>query len=127
MALRQTGSAPWVEGTTTHGGGRHWGRSSVPAGLLRMRFKSFLIASTIGTAGWTAILALAVLSHAMLDWLGTGEAGEPSGDVRCVARAITLCRGVGRGGGALAQGAGLLRGYPPPQRCPPPRRGDGQA
>lgn len=30
---------------------------SIPAGLLRMRFKSFLIASTIGTAGWTALLA----------------------------------------------------------------------
>jgi membrane protein DedA with SNARE-associated domain len=32
---------------------------SVPAGLLRMRFKSFFIASTIGTAGWTAMLAVA--------------------------------------------------------------------
>jgi membrane protein DedA with SNARE-associated domain len=32
---------------------------SVPAGLLRMRFKSFVVASTIGTAGWTTILALA--------------------------------------------------------------------
>ena len=30
---------------------------SVPAGLLRMRFKSFLVASTLGTAGWTALLA----------------------------------------------------------------------
>jgi len=30
---------------------------SVPAGLLRMRFKSFFIASTLGTAGWTALLA----------------------------------------------------------------------
>ena len=30
---------------------------SIPAGLLKMRFKSFLIASTIGTAGWTALLA----------------------------------------------------------------------
>lgn len=30
---------------------------SVPAGLLKMRFKSFLIASTLGTAGWTALLA----------------------------------------------------------------------
>ena len=30
---------------------------SVPAGLLRMRFKSFFIASAIGTAGWTTILA----------------------------------------------------------------------
>ncbi len=34
---------------------------SVPAGLLRMRFKTFVIASTIGTAGWTALLALAGL------------------------------------------------------------------
>ena len=32
---------------------------SVPAGLLKMRFKSFFIASTIGTAGWTAMLAVA--------------------------------------------------------------------
>ena len=30
---------------------------SVPAGLLRMRFKTFVIASTLGTAGWTALLA----------------------------------------------------------------------
>ena len=30
---------------------------SVPAGLLRMRFKSFFVASLIGTASWTAILA----------------------------------------------------------------------
>ncbi|MBA3667739.1 MAG: DedA family protein [Sphingomonas sp.] len=30
---------------------------SIPAGLLRMRFRSFFIASTIGTAGWTALLA----------------------------------------------------------------------
>jgi len=32
---------------------------SVPAGLLKMRFKSFFIASTVGTAGWTAMLAFA--------------------------------------------------------------------
>ena len=32
---------------------------SVPAGLLKMRFKTFFIASTIGTAGWTALLATA--------------------------------------------------------------------
>ena len=32
---------------------------SVPAGLLKMRFKSFFIASTLGTAGWTAMLAVA--------------------------------------------------------------------
>lgn len=30
---------------------------SVPAGLLKMRFKTFVIASTLGTAGWTALLA----------------------------------------------------------------------
>ncbi len=32
---------------------------SIPAGLLKMRFRNFLIASTVGTAGWTAILAFA--------------------------------------------------------------------
>ena len=32
---------------------------SVPAGLLKMRFKTFFIASTLGTAGWTAALAYA--------------------------------------------------------------------
>ena len=30
---------------------------SVPAGLLKMRFKTFVIASTVGTAGWTTLLA----------------------------------------------------------------------
>ena len=30
---------------------------SVPAGLLKMRFATFVLASTLGTAGWTAILA----------------------------------------------------------------------
>jgi len=30
---------------------------SVPAGLLKMRFRTFLLASTLGTAGWTALLA----------------------------------------------------------------------
>ena len=30
---------------------------SIPAGLLKMRFRSFVVASTIGTAGWTALLA----------------------------------------------------------------------
>jgi membrane protein DedA with SNARE-associated domain len=38
---------------------------SIPAGLLRMRLKSFLIWSTIGTAGWSAALALAGY------WLGS--------------------------------------------------------
>ncbi len=32
---------------------------SVPAGLLDMRFRNFVIASTIGTAIWTALLAVA--------------------------------------------------------------------
>ena len=32
---------------------------SVPAGLLSMRFRSFLWASTLGTAGWTALIAFA--------------------------------------------------------------------
>lgn len=32
---------------------------SVPAGLLKMRFKSFFVFSTVGTAGWTAMLAFA--------------------------------------------------------------------
>jgi len=31
---------------------------SIPAGLLNLRLKSFLIWSTVGTAGWTALLAL---------------------------------------------------------------------
>jgi membrane protein DedA with SNARE-associated domain len=32
---------------------------SVPAGLLKMRFKTFFFASTLGTLGWTALLATA--------------------------------------------------------------------
>jgi membrane protein DedA with SNARE-associated domain len=32
---------------------------SVPAGLLKMRFRTFFIASTLGTAGWTLLLAAA--------------------------------------------------------------------
>lgn len=32
---------------------------SIPAGLLHMRLSSFLLWSTIGTAGWTALIALA--------------------------------------------------------------------
>jgi membrane protein DedA with SNARE-associated domain len=38
---------------------------SVPAGLLRMRLKTFLIWSTIGTAGWSSALAIAGY------WLGS--------------------------------------------------------
>ena len=48
---------------------------SVPAGLLRMRFRSFMIASTIGTAGWTSMLAIAGYKlrehfHDVDNWLG---------------------------------------------------------
>lgn len=32
---------------------------SVPAGLLKMRFKTFFLASTLGTLGWTTLLASA--------------------------------------------------------------------
>jgi membrane protein DedA with SNARE-associated domain len=32
---------------------------SIPAGLLQMRFRNFFIASTVGTAGWTLLLASA--------------------------------------------------------------------
>ncbi|NNC46983.1 MAG: DedA family protein [Sphingomonas sp.] len=32
---------------------------SIPAGFLKMRLQTFLVASTIGTAGWTAMLAYA--------------------------------------------------------------------
>ena len=32
---------------------------SVPAGLLKMQLQSFMLASTLGTAGWTAMLAVA--------------------------------------------------------------------
>ena len=32
---------------------------SIPAGLLDMRFRSFFVASTLGTAAWTAMLAIA--------------------------------------------------------------------
>ena len=32
---------------------------SIPAGLLKMSFRRFLLASTLGTAGWTALLAFA--------------------------------------------------------------------
>jgi membrane protein DedA with SNARE-associated domain len=38
---------------------------SIPAGLLRMRLKSFLFWSTLGTAGWTTALAIGGY------WLGT--------------------------------------------------------
>ncbi|GAA4026689.1 DedA family protein [Sphingomonas rosea] len=48
---------------------------SVPAGLLKMRFKTFFIASTIGTAGWTAALAYAGFMlrerfNEVDDWIG---------------------------------------------------------
>ena len=48
---------------------------SIPAGLLKMRFRSFVIASTLGTAGWTALLAgagykLGENYRDINDWLG---------------------------------------------------------
>ena len=48
---------------------------SVPAGLLKMRFKTFFVASTIGTAGWTSALAYAGFKlreqfAEIDDWLG---------------------------------------------------------
>ena len=48
---------------------------SIPAGLLKMRFKTFVIASTIGTAGWTAALAYAGYElrgrfHEVDKWIG---------------------------------------------------------
>lgn len=51
---------------------------SVPAGLLKMRFKTFFIASTIGTLGWTALLASAGFklreNYAdMADWVGSAS------------------------------------------------------
>ena len=51
---------------------------SVPAGLLKMRFKTFFIASTIGTLGWTALLAAAGFKLRenygdMADWVGSAS------------------------------------------------------
>ena len=48
---------------------------SVPADLLKMRFRNFLIASTVGTAGWTTMLAYAGFKlrenfHDIDEWLG---------------------------------------------------------
>ena len=51
---------------------------SVPAGLLKMRFKTFLIASTVGTLGWTAILTTAGFKLRenygdMAEWVGSAS------------------------------------------------------
>jgi len=51
---------------------------SVPAGLLKMRFKTFFIASTLGTLGWTALLASAGYKMRqnygeMENWVGTAS------------------------------------------------------
>ena len=51
---------------------------SVPAGLLKMRFKTFFIASTLGTLGWTALLASAGYKMRqnygdMEHWVGTAS------------------------------------------------------
>ena len=48
---------------------------SIPAGLLKMRFRNFLIASTLGTFAWTAILAGAGFRlksdfHQVDQWMG---------------------------------------------------------
>lgn len=48
---------------------------SVPAGLLRMRFLTFTVASTVGTAAWTALLAatgyfMGEHFHRVDDWIG---------------------------------------------------------
>lgn len=53
---------------------------SIPAGLFGMRFRPFLIWSTIGTAGWTTLLALAGYllgqRYAEVDrWLGPVSTG----------------------------------------------------
>jgi len=60
---------------------------SVPAGLLRMRFKSFFIASTVGTAAWTAILAAAgyQLQHSVAD---VGKVVGPASNAILVVLAI---------------------------------------
>ena len=44
---------------------------SIPAGLLRMRLKSFLLWSTVGTAGWSS--ALAIAGHELGRRFGTIE------------------------------------------------------
>jgi membrane protein DedA with SNARE-associated domain len=51
---------------------------SVPAGLLKMRFKTFFIASTLGTFGWTALLAAAGFKMRenygeMAHWVGSAS------------------------------------------------------
>lgn len=48
---------------------------SLPAGLLQMRFRDFFLASTVGTAAWTALLAVAGQQMGsrygkLADWLG---------------------------------------------------------
>ena len=53
---------------------------SVPAGLLRMRFLTFTLASTVGTAAWTAMLAgtgywMGERFHRIDDWLGPASNG----------------------------------------------------
>jgi membrane protein DedA with SNARE-associated domain len=51
---------------------------SVPAGLLKMRFRTFFIASTVGTLGWTALLATAGFKlrenySDMAEWVGSAS------------------------------------------------------
>lgn len=51
---------------------------SVPAGLLKMRFKTFFVASTLGTLGWTTLLASAGFKlrenySELADWVGAAS------------------------------------------------------
>ena len=61
---------------------------SIPAGLLRMRFRSFIIASTIGTAGWTFLLASA--GYKLQE-----NVGEVDGFIGPVANAIMVVLAAG--------------------------------
>ena len=77
---------------------------SIPAGLLRMRFWRFVLASAIGTVAWTALLALAGY------WLGSRLAGVNhwigmvSNLVVVVLVALYLRRLTGRRGAAVRTG-----------------------
>ena len=51
---------------------------SVPAGLMQMRFRTFVLASTLGTLGWTALLASAGYKlqenfHELDGWVGSAS------------------------------------------------------
>jgi membrane protein DedA with SNARE-associated domain len=59
---------------------------SIPAGLLNMRLKGFLFWSTVGTAGWTALLAIAGW------WLGRrfGEVEKIVGPLSMIVIALVV-------------------------------------